>query len=397
MKLLLIGTLFVIGGSLYLGSRFLAPFRWARRTKSAIWAVIALHALCILWFPLAWYLPIGLEGTRFETARHWLVYGALGIFLMFGLSLVVRDVIWGALRLLDLARSRGRSSTLAILPTDPERRRFVLGLTSWGTLVSTTALIGRGFYSARGRPAVKEITVRLEHLPDAFDGYRIAQISDLHIGQTIGRPFVEQVVRSVNDLEADLVAVTGDLTDGRVAQLRGDAAPLGQLRGRDGVFFVTGNHDYYWGDAEGWVRETARLGMTPLVNEHRVIERDGAMIVLAGIPDYHGGDFIPSHAPCPEASLVGAPSGTVRILLAHQPRSVTAAESAGFDLQLSGHTHGGQLLPFHLAAMLTQPALSGLHAFGGTLLYVNSGTGYWGPPLRIAAPSEITLITLRRA
>jgi uncharacterized protein len=204
-------------------------------------------------------------------------------------------------------------------------------------------------------------------------------------------------VAGVNQLEPDVVAITGDLTDGAVSTLRSDVAPLAELCVRNEVFFVTGNHDYYSGDGRGWVEEVARLGMTPLVNEHRLIERDGAQLVIAGVTDYGAGDYVADHASDPAASLRGAPHRAPKILLAHQPRTALDAAPLGVDLQLSGHTHGGQIVPFQLLARLTQPVLSGLHRMGRMWLYVSRGTGYWGPPLRLGAPSEITVVTLRRA
>jgi predicted MPP superfamily phosphohydrolase len=225
------------------------------------------------------------------------------------------------------------------------------------------------------------------------------------VGHTIGKGFVTDVVARVNEIDADVIAITGDLSDGTVAMLRHQAEPLAMLKAKSGVFFVTGNHDYYFGDAESWVVEAARLGMTPLVNEHRLITRGSEQIVIAGVSDYRAGGFVAEHASDPAASLRKASEGaiqsvqsvkSVKILLAHQPRSVSAAAAAGFDLQLSGHTHGGQVPPFHVFARLTQPYLAGLHRHGEMWLYVSRGTGYWGPPLRLLAPSEISVITLRR-
>jgi uncharacterized protein len=197
----------------------------------------------------------------------------------------------------------------------------------------------------------------------------------------------------VNALEPDLVAITGDLVDGSVAELAEHVAPLAQLRSRHGSFFVTGNHEYYSG-VHGWVREVQRLGIRVLHNEHVVLRHEGAALVVAGVPDFGGHHFDPQHRSDPAAAIAGAPEGLPRILLAHQPRTAPAAAAAGFDLQLSGHTHGGQFLPWNLFVPLQQPYTAGLHRLEQLWVYVSRGTGYWGPPKRIGAPSEISELRL---
>jgi len=197
----------------------------------------------------------------------------------------------------------------------------------------------------------------------------------------------------VNALDPDVVAITGDLVDGSVAELRAHVAPLAQLRARHGVFFVTGNHEYYSG-VYGWLGELQRLGIRVLHNEHVVLQHGGAPLVLAGVPDYGGHHFDPAHASDPAAALRGAPAHATRVLLAHQPRTAPAAAQAGFDLQLSGHTHGGQFLPWIFLVPLQQPYTAGLHKLDRMSIYVSRGTGYWGPPKRLAAPSEIAELIL---
>jgi len=248
--------------------------------------------------------------------------------------------------------------------------------------------------NARRTAAVVRVDVPIAGLPAALEGFTIAQISDIHVGPTIKGAYLQDIVDAVNRLQPDLVAVTGDLVDGSVAELRPHVAPLAQLTSRFGSFFVTGNHEYYSG-ALAWLRELRRLGVRALVDEHVVIERGGARLVLAGVADYNARHFEPSHRSDPVAALAGAPvDAAVRVLLAHQPRSAAAAEAAGFDLQLSGHTHGGQFLPWNLFVRLQQPYTAGLHRLGRLWVYVSRGTGYWGPPKRLGAPSEITLLRL---
>ena len=253
-----------------------------------------------------------------------------------------------------------------------------------------------GWLGARRTAAVRLVDIPIAGLPTALEGFTIVQISDIHVGNTIGRDYVEAIVSRVNGLQPDLVAITGDLVDGTVAALAHDVAPLAQLRSRFGTFFVTGNHEYYSG-AGPWLAEFRRLGFQLLLNRHVVIEQGGARLVIAGVTDYSGHHFHAAHRSDPAAAIRGAPDDTrVKILLAHQPRSAAAAVDAGFDLQLSGHTHGGQFLPWNFFVRLQQPYTAGLERLHSMWVYTSRGTGYWGPPMRLGAPSEITRIRLVR-
>jgi predicted MPP superfamily phosphohydrolase len=241
---------------------------------------------------------------------------------------------------------------------------------------------------------VREVEVKLSRLPAARRGTTIAQITDLHLGPTIGRAYCQEVVDRINALNADIVAITGDLVDGSVDDLRDAAAPLGALKARHGVFFVTGNHEYYSG-ADPWIAELRRLGIRVLRNEHVVIgdgPDDPEGFILAGVDDYmaHGD----GHGPDMPRALQGRPTQSAVVLLAHQPRHVHEAEKLGVDLQISGHTHGGQIWPFHLVVRMVQPFVAGLGRKGNTQIYVSHGTGYWGPPLRLGTQAEITHLTL---
>ena len=218
---------------------------------------------------------------------------------------------------------------------------------------------------------------------------------------------MQAIVERVNTLSPDLVAVTGDLVDGSVRHIGADVAPLAQLRARHGTFFVTGNHEYYSG-ASSWVRHLSRLGVRVLLNAHAVIEHDGGRVLVAGVTDHGAGHRVAGHASDPQKSVDGAPDADVRLLLAHQPRSLFKARQVKvgpsgrpFHLQLSGHTHGGQFFPVNFLVGLAHPVVEGLAGFSARgerlWVYVNRGTGYWGPPLRLGVPSEITQLRLRRA
>jgi predicted MPP superfamily phosphohydrolase len=294
-----------------------------------------------------------------------------------------RLVVW-------LARRAARAT-----PMDPSRRQAIARIT--GGAVSALALteVAAGVVSARRPPPVVDVPIRLARLPHAFDGFAIVQLTDLHVGATIDRDWVASLVARSNALAPDLIALTGDLVDGSVDQLREDLAPLGELRARHGVYFVTGNHEYYAG-ADAWIAYLRGLGIRVLRNERVAIQQAGAAFDLAGIDDFSAAQHAPGHGPDLAAALAGRDPARAVVLLAHQPRQVHDAAAHGVDLQLSGHTHGGQVWPWHYLVALQQGGLvAGRYRRGPTELYVSRGAGYWGPPVRFAAPSELTRVILR--
>ena len=264
------------------------------------------------------------------------------------------------------------------------------------SIVASLAILATlvGLLNARRRARVVSVDIPLTNLPVSLHGFTIAQISDVHVGPTIKRKYVDAIVDAVNMLKADVIAVTGDLVDGSVKDLAHHTAPFARLRARHGAFFVTGNHEYYSGEP-AWTAEFKRLGMHVLMNEHVVLTHEGSQVVLAGVADFGAHHFDPQQRSDPERAMKDAPVGAgARILLAHQPRSAPAAAAAGFDLQLSGHTHGGQFWPWTLFVRLQQPFTAGLHRLNDLWVYISRGTGYWGPPKRLGAPSEITHLRL---
>jgi hypothetical protein len=232
-------------------------------------------------------------------------------------------------------------------------------------------------------------------LPESLGGTTIAQISDLHVGVTIGRDYVEDVVRRVNALEPDIIAITGDLVDGDATHLRQPIAPIAELKARHGVFFVTGNHEYYSG-VEVWLKHLKAMGIRVLRNECETIGTGEASFCLAGVDDSSVRAFAEGHGADVGRALRGVDPDQEIVLLAHQPREIFAAAEHGVGLQLSGHTHGGQMWPFTWFVHLIQPYVAGLARHGSTQIYVSSGTGHWGPPMRLGTTSEITLIELLR-
>jgi predicted MPP superfamily phosphohydrolase len=273
----------------------------------------------------------------------------------------------------------------------PERRRLVARTIAIGAAAVSGALGGFSMWYALRPVDVLNVRVPLRSLPAALRGFSIAQLTDVHVGPTIGRELIEQLVEKTNRLAPDMIAITGDLVDGSVAELRHAVAPLANLRARHGVFFVTGNHEYYSG-AEEWVLHLRSLGIRVLQNERVTIEHDGAQIDIAGVNDWTAGQF--AEAPDLARALRDRPDDRKVVLLAHQPKQIDEASAKGVDLQISGHTHGGQIMPFNFLVRLQQPYVAGLHDHAGCKLYVSSGTGFWGPPMRLGVPAEITRLEL---
>ncbi|MEO7741343.1 MAG: metallophosphoesterase [Usitatibacter sp.] len=325
-----------------------------------------------------WLLPKGWHAR--DDARPWKVlvpWIATGFFS------------W----LLVLTLLRELTLLAALVALDAATRAQWARISALGILVATPLITIAGFVMARKVARVVEVDVPLSGLPRELHGFTIAQISDIHVGPTIKRAFVERIVARVNLLEADMVAITGDLVDGSVRELAHHTEPLGNLASRHGTYVVTGNHEYYSG-ANAWITELRRLGARVLMNEHVLLDHDGAALAVAGVTDYSAHHFDPSHRSDAPAAMQGVPRDAVKVLLAHQPRSAAGASAVGFDLQLSGHTHGGQFWPWNLFVRLQQPFTAGLNRLGKMWIYISRGTGYWGPPMRFGIPSEITRIRL---
>jgi predicted MPP superfamily phosphohydrolase len=272
------------------------------------------------------------------------------------------------------------------------RRVFLARASAAAAGAASVGVVGFGAATALGPPDLLRVPVRLRRLDPAFNGFRIAVVSDIHLGPLSGRAHTERIVRMINETEPDLVAIVGDLVDGTVSELGPAAEPLRDLHSRDGSFFVTGNHEYFVDDPVAWLSELERLGVQPLRNQNTLIRRGTGAFNLAGVNDLAG--VSRSDPPDFDRALSGLDSARPTVLLAHQPVQVAQAAARGVDLQLSGHTHGGQMWPFHYVVRAVQPSLAGLSTVDDTQLYVSRGAGFWGPPVRVGARPDITVVSL---
>lgn len=372
------GTLLAVLGLIHL-------YLWARLVRGPFgpgpvrrWLTAALLVLLVLpvvalvggreW-PLAVVRPV-----------EWVGFVWIGVQLYLLVALV----------LLELPRLLLRRRTGA----DPARRLFLSRTLAGVALVAASGTSVLGVVSAMGPVGTKRVRVRLDRLDPALSGYTIAVLGDIHLSAFAGAGRLAEHVATVNAAEPDLVAIVGDLVDGSVADLGPAAGELTGLRAPDGVYFVTGNHEYYSGAAE-WVAFLPGLGVRVLRNERVSISRGAAGFELAGCDDVSAADSgLPGHGADLAAALDGRDASVPVVLLSHQPVFVAEAADAGVDLQISAHTHGGQVWPFHYVVRLAQPVLAGLSRVRGTWLYVSRGVGFTGPPMRVGAPPEITLIEL---
>lgn len=354
------------------------------------WRRVATIAIALL----ALAVPLGMFAVRNATGWVARVVPVLA-FVWLGAAFL----LFCAVAALDLARLAFQGASLLAgwirgapdAPADPARRLFVAQAIAGGALAATAGATALSIRRATGPAEISEVPIRLERLPAALSGFTLAQITDLHVGPSIREKEVRRVVEQTNALRPDLVAITGDLVDGDVRQLRAAVGELAGLRARHGVVFVTGNHEYYSGARE-WLAELRRLGLRVLSGERIAIGDAGASFDLAGVDDWTRSRNDVTGA------LAGRDPDRSLVLLAHQPRGVAEAVRAGVELQVSGHTHGGQLFPFNLLVSYAHEYSRGLYAHAEQerrgQIYVSRGTGYWGPPMRLGSPPEIAKLVL---
>jgi uncharacterized protein len=398
--------MFIVGLSAVLGLMHL--YLWKRLVKdttrpgSTRWILTAVLIALVTLLIVTLILPrvIGLSESGWFA---WPGYIWFGLAAYLFLTLLVLEPVRLALR--GWVKRKSPGTTTAATTTNPpageeptaspalNRRLFLARVSAVAAGAASVGLVGTGISSALGPPDLLQVPVRLRKLDPAFNGFRIAVVSDIHLGPLTGRAHTERIVGMINETAPDLVAIVGDFVYGTVEELGPAAEPLKDLVSREGTFFVTGNHEYFVEDPFSWLRELERLGVQPLRNENTAIRRGTAAFDLAGVNDVSGESH--SDAPDFDRALTGLDSSRPTVLLAHQPILVEEAAARGVDLQLSGHTHGGQMWPFHYVVRLAQPSLAGLSTVDNTQLYVTRGAGFWGPPVRIGAPPDITVLSLR--
>lgn len=367
-------------------------YLWVRLVRDPAFSPGVKRLLTTLMWILGASFPVAMVTMRFvhpDVGVFWLKPAYIWVGVSF--------LLFVSVAFFDLLRV-GYQGIVSIGGTDidPARRQTLSRLVGVAAAALGLGATGAAFREA-ARVVVQRVDVSLKNLPTALEGTSIVQLTDVHVGFNIRREFIQKIVEQVNALNPDIVAITGDLVDGSVEDLAPHVAPLGDIKSRHGTFFVTGNHEYYSG-ATSWCSHLTELGMRVLRNEHVKLGPEGQHLHLAGVDDFQAERFDdPGHAYDLPRAVQGRDPELPLILLAHQPKAVTEAAKHGVDLQLSGHTHGGQLWPFNWLVKLQQPVVAGLARFGETLIYVSRGTGYWGPPMRLKAPPEVTHIVLRRA
>jgi predicted MPP superfamily phosphohydrolase len=384
---------------LYLWKRLIKDTTRPGRTRWILTAVlIALATLLIATLVLP--RVIGLSESGWFAWPGYMWFGLVAyLFLTLLVLEPVRLVLRGWIKRERAGTTTAASTSSPGAEEEPapspalNRRVFLARASAVAAGAASVGLVGLGAANALGPPDLLQVPVRLRKLDPDFNGFRIAVVSDIHLGPLTGRAHTERIVEMINETAPDLVAIVGDVVDGTVDELGPAAEPLQDLASREGTFFVTGNHEYFVEDPFSWLRELERLGVQPLRNESTAIRRGTAAFDLAGVNDISGESH--SDAPDFDRALTGLDSSRPTILLAHQPILVEEAAARGVDLQLSGHTHGGQMWPFHYVVQLAQPSLAGLSTVDNTQLYVTRGAGFWGPPVRIGAPPDITVLSLQ--
>ncbi len=420
--MLLLGILFALalGGGLALGHWY----AWRRLVQDTELGPLWRRGLALFFILVTCALPISVFVAR-QTASRWastlvfLGFSWMGFLFYLLMLLLVREVLVFLLRLWKKRRSRIQTGGVENArsaqssppsddqdrleneessngrPPDPGRRLFLTRVGAGAVLGGATLAGVTGMRSALGDIETPEQEIRLARLPRSLSGYRIVVLSDLHLGPTLGERFVSRVIELAKRQRPDLVVITGDLVDGSVRRLGSVVRPLAGIDARDGIFFVTGNHEYYSG-VDSWVRFLNRVGIRVLANQHVPIQGQGKNgFDLAGVNDYRAAVFRPGHGPDPVAAVSGRDPDRELVLLAHQPVQIHKNAAVSPGLQISGHTHGGQIWPWGYMVRLTQPYLSGLHRYDErTQVFVTRGTGYWGPPIRFLAPAEIPCLVL---
>lgn len=369
-------------GCYYLEERIVWAWPFLEKFKNYIFITLGLYVFMQVLGPISYRISPLSKQRPF--ILQWLTYISMGffasLFFYFLVAEIMVFVIFKAAHLFMQSPDVFKLETLEL--------HFFQGI----SVVSVVTALW-GMLTALKSPVIENVDVEIKNLPADFKGFKIAQISDLHVGPTISHRYAEKVVNLVNDLNPDIIVLTGDIVDGMADQLREQIQPLKNLKAPLGVYYCTGNHEYYWG-GEQWCQEFQKIGFKVLLNQHQILKKGSSQIALGGIPDIRGGQFVQSHHPDIAKTFKGVSKEMIKILMAHQPSAYKLSLEGGVHLQLSGHTHGGQFFPWSILVALTQKFYKGLYLHQNLWIYTNRGTGYWGPPQRFSVPPEITLLQL---
>lgn len=369
----------------YTGHRINQVFTGNQRVKTFVWTLLIFWA--ITFFSSRLLSRFG--ANHFITALSWFNFFMMGLVVTCVFIFLCIDVFklfyWG------FSNSTGKELL------DSERRKFLTQYTPWAVITASLTMAGIGLQQALKKPTLFRVKVPKKNLHPDLEGLKIVQISDLHVGDTISKPFVEQVVQMAMDQKPDIIALTGDLLDGYVENLEEDLEPLKKLAAPLGVYYITGNHEYYW-DLDATLNFANTAGFQVMLNKHKMVQRGNAKLMVIGIPDQTSLRMDGVDRLDVMAAVQGAGPSDYKLFLAHQPKSYVEGEKINCDLQLSGHTHAGQMFPANLFIHLFHRYYRGLNNHEGKFwVYVNQGTGYWGPPNRLGVPSEVTLIELTKS
>ncbi|QDF01344.1 metallophosphoesterase [Myxococcus xanthus] len=379
-------------GHLYLYRRLVRPLLPGRLPRLLALAVlVAMTGVLGFRRTVLDLLPESAEGLLTMAVYAW-----MGVALCLVIALLLTDVGRGLAALARRVRPHASPAPPSPAPSttvDEDRRRFLGQAVAGSAFVAGGGLATYGSWRAFSPPLVTELTVKIPKLPKALDGISIVQLTDIHVGHFIQRRYMDALVQQANSLRPDLFAITGDLVDGDVASLGGHVAALAALKSRYGSYFVTGNHDYYSGDEE-WSAFLESLGIEVLRNRHVRIGDAGASFDLVGVDDWSGGRRRNKKGYDLDQALAGRAPDRAAVLLAHQPANFKVAAERGVDLQISGHTHGGQLVPMTMLIGLAWEHSAGLYAHGDSNIYVSRGCGFWGPPMRVGSPPELVKLVL---
>lgn len=395
----IIFTLIVIMVHFFIGRRIITPSGMKKSQKAVAWVFLYLLSATVIMAGLILGRAVtGAPRPVWLSVLSWVSYVQMGMMVLLFLLLLLRDVLRIIKKaVLKIRRKTGTTDEQSHSngEVDLSRRKFMVNGANLSIIGLSAGLTGLGAANATGDPVIEHVEIKVPNLPEGLNGFRLVQVSDLHIGPTLKRDFASMVVDKVNSLNPDIIAVTGDLIDGLVPVLENDVEPFKDFHSKFGTYYVSGNHEYYWG-VNQWFEHVSKLGMRVLNNKSEIISTVDGDLLIGGVNDYDAERFTPDQPSSPVQAIYRNKNKKTdyKILLAHQPRSCFEAQKAGFDLQLSGHTHGGQFVPWNYLVRLQQPFVAGLDKYKNMLVYTNRGTGYWGPPLRLGVPSEITLITL---